>query len=49
VYVDITQTIDKKVNSLKAHQSQYDKYTLNLEDLRWELIMPNVLKWCVLN
>jgi len=27
VYVDITQTIDKKVNSLKAHQSQYDKYT----------------------
>jgi LmbE family N-acetylglucosaminyl deacetylase len=27
VYVDITQTIDKKVNSLKAHQSQYEKYT----------------------
>jgi len=27
VYVDITQTIDKKVNALKAHQSQYEKYT----------------------
>jgi len=27
VYVDITQTIDKKVDALKAHQSQYDKYT----------------------
>ena len=27
MYVDITQTIDKKINALKAHQSQYDKYT----------------------
>lgn len=27
VYVDITQTIDKKVNALQAHQSQYEKYT----------------------
>lgn len=27
IYVDITQTIDKKVDSLKAHQSQYNKYT----------------------
>ena len=26
VYVDITSDIDKKINSLKAHQSQYNKY-----------------------
>ncbi len=26
-YVDITKTIDKKVESLKAHKSQYEKYT----------------------
>ena len=27
MYVDISETIDKKINSLKAHQSQYSKYT----------------------
>ena len=27
VYMDISQTIDKKIDSLKAHKSQYDKYT----------------------
>jgi len=26
VYFDISNTIDKKINSLKAHKSQYDKY-----------------------
>ncbi len=26
VYFDISKTIDKKINSLKAHKSQYDKY-----------------------
>ena len=27
VYVDISKTIDQKINSLKAHKSQYKKYT----------------------
>ena len=27
VYMDISQTIDTKINSLKAHKSQYEKYT----------------------
>ena len=27
VYTDISQTIDTKINSLKAHKSQYEKYT----------------------
>ncbi len=27
VYMDISQTIDTKINSLKAHKSQYKKYT----------------------
>lgn len=27
VYIDITETIETKVNSLKAHKSQYKKYT----------------------
>ncbi len=27
VYVDISETIDQKINSLKAHKSQYEKYT----------------------
>jgi len=27
VYVDISKTIDQKINSLKAHKSQYEKYT----------------------
>ena len=26
-YMDISQTIDTKINSLKAHKSQYEKYT----------------------
>lgn len=29
VYFDITNTIDKKLNSLKAHKSQYEKYGEN--------------------
>ena len=27
IYTDISQTIDTKINSLKAHKSQYEKYT----------------------
>ena len=27
VYVDISKTIDQKINSVKAHRSQYTKYT----------------------
>jgi len=27
VYIDITETIETKINSLKAHKSQYKKYT----------------------
>lgn len=32
IYVDITKTIDKKVAALKAHKSQYEKYTDNWVD-----------------
>lgn len=32
VYVDISKTIDQKINSLKAHKSQYVKYTENWID-----------------
>jgi LmbE family N-acetylglucosaminyl deacetylase len=27
IYIDITETIETKINSLKAHKSQYKKYT----------------------